>query len=168
MPPWKQVRAILMPIIVALVIPAILVGLTGDLNPGWSLPAPFQPVPVLLGALTVGVGLILFSQTLRLFISVGRGTLAPWDPPRRVVVHGIYRHVRNPMITGVCCVLLGEGMALGSGVLLSWLVTVGVVNAIYIPLVEEPRLEQRFGEDYRDYCRHVPRWLPRRVPWQPG
>jgi protein-S-isoprenylcysteine O-methyltransferase Ste14 len=69
------------------------------------------------------------------------------------------------MITGVCAVLLGEGIVMGSWPLLLWFGLVALVNVIYIPRVEEPGLLARFGESYREYSRHVPRWIPRRTPW---
>lgn len=103
--------------------------------------------------------------TIRLFVSQGRGTLAPWDPTSRLVVAGPYRHVRNPMISGVLCVLLGEAALFGSAPLVLWFGIVLGVNAVYMPLVEEPGLVRRFGADYESYRAHVPRWLPRLTPW---
>jgi len=113
----------------------------------------------------MGLGLWLMVQTIRLFVLVGDGTLAPWDPTQRLVVRGVYRHVRNPMISGVLFILLGEAVFLGSMALFYWFLAAAVVNLIYIPLFEEPGLEDRFGQDYVEYKRHVPRWLPRFSPW---
>jgi protein-S-isoprenylcysteine O-methyltransferase Ste14 len=75
-------------------------------------------------------------------------------------------HVRNPMLTGVFCILLGEAVFFGSLPLLGWFATVVLVNVIYIPLVEEPGLAQRFGDDYLRYKDSVPRWIPRLKPWR--
>ena len=119
------------------------------------------------GLAVLAVGAVLFVASLRRFAADGRGTLAPWDPPRRLVVRGPYRHVRNPMISGVAFVLVGEAMLLLSGSHAKWAVIFIVVNAVYIPLVEEPGLRRRFGDAYREYCRHVPRLLPRLRPWSP-
>jgi protein-S-isoprenylcysteine O-methyltransferase Ste14 len=77
------------------------------------------------------------------------------------VIRGPYRFVRNPMIGGVLLVLLGEAALFGSPAILIWLAAVIAVNTVYIPLVEEPGLRRRFGEEYDSYCRAVPRWLPR-------
>jgi protein-S-isoprenylcysteine O-methyltransferase Ste14 len=121
----------------------------------------------LAGLALLVLGLILFVASLRRFATEGRGTLAPWDPPRALVVRGPYRYVRNPMISGVVFVLFGEGLVLLSRPHLVWAVTFLGINALYIPLLEEPLLEQRFGEAYREYCRHVPRLFPRLRPW-PG
>jgi protein-S-isoprenylcysteine O-methyltransferase Ste14 len=121
----------------------------------------------LAGLALLVLGLILFVASLRRFATEGRGTLAPWDPPRALVVRGPYRYVRNPMISGVVFVLFGEGLVLLSRPHLVWAVTFLGINALYVPLLEEPLLEQRFGEAYREYCRHVPRLFPRLRPW-PG
>jgi protein-S-isoprenylcysteine O-methyltransferase Ste14 len=118
------------------------------------------------GVAILGLGLLLFSASLGRFITEGRGTLAPWDPPRHLVVTGPYRHVRNPMISGVLLVLIGEALLLLSWHHAVWALIFFVINAIYMPLIEEPRLAERFGESYREYCRHVPRLLPRLRPWE--
>lgn len=136
----------------------------------WSFVPVAPPAwgpPQITGALVIAAGLALVVATVRQFATTGRGTLAPWDPPRRLVVAGLYRHVRNPMITGVCTVLLGESLLFRSAGLLAWAATFFALNAIVIPLAEEPMLERRFGDDYREYRKHVPRWLPRLTPWTP-
>jgi len=121
------------------------------------------------GLSLIVVGFVLWFGTVALFSRVGKGTLAPWDPPKRLVVRGIYRYVRNPMITGICSVLAGETVLFGSHWLGAWFVVFFAINAVYIPLVEEPALNRRFGEAYESYRRNVPRWLPRLTPWElPG
>lgn len=117
------------------------------------------------GVALLGVGLVLFAASLRRFASEGEGTLAPWDPPRRLVVRGPYRFVRNPMISGVVFVLFGEAAVLVSRPLAVWALGFLALNAIYIPLMEEPMLEARFGDSYAAYRRHVRRFLPRLRPW---
>ena len=163
----RHLRAIgPLPGIVALVVPVAIVWAYG-LDIGWDLPTPGDVVVPVLGAALIGAGLVLMFQTISLLDSVGEGTLAPWDPTRRLVVRGPYRRVRNPMISGVLSILLGEAALLGSPELLLWFACVLAVNSIYIPLVEEPGLVRRFGEDYLAYRRAVPRWIPRRKPWMP-
>ena len=71
------------------------------------------------------------------------------------------------MIAGVIAALLGEGLLLGSPGILVWAGAVFAVNAIWFPLLEEPELERKFGEDYRAYRQQVPRWVPRLRPWDP-
>ena len=157
---WRQLRAIaLLPVMVTVVVPALVLGRSvSELGP-WPLAA------VGVALIALGLGLVIWTVTL--FARIGRGTLAPWDPTARLVVAGPYRHVRNPMISGVLTVLLGEAALFGSLPLLVWFGTVFAVNAIYFPLVEEPGLQERFGEEYERYRANVPRWLPRFRPWEP-
>ena len=117
------------------------------------------------GLVVLIVGLLLFFSSLRRFAAEGQGTLAPWYPPRRLVVRGPYRFVRNPMISGVVFVLAAEAMLLRSRPHAVWAVAFLGINLVYIPLLEEPFLRLRFGDAYRQYCRHVPRVFPRLTPW---
>jgi len=114
----------------------------------------------------LAIGVVLFLASLGRFVSEGKGTLAPWDPPRRLVVRGPYRYVRNPMISGVVIVLFGEAALLLSRPHFLWALVFLGLNAVYIPLLEEPLLAERFGADYSQYRRHVPRLLPRWRPWK--
>ena len=165
---WRHVRAVgLLPGVVTVVVPALIVW-TGDaVRVGWGLPAGLALLPTLAGVALIALGLSLMIRTVALFATVGEGTLAPWDPSSRLVVRGPYRHVRNPMISGVLAVLLGEAAVLGSLPLLIWFAAVFAVNAVYMPLVEEPGLVRRFGADYETYRAHVRRWVPSLRPWDP-
>jgi protein-S-isoprenylcysteine O-methyltransferase Ste14 len=164
---WKHLRAIvLLPGMVTVVIPGAIVLRIGlDTQGVWrSFPASRVILPV-FSLLLIGLGLTLIVSTVRLVASVGKGTLAPWNPTQRLVVEGVYRHVRNPMISGVFAILLGESLLAASLPLLRWFLLFVFVNAVYIPLAEEPGLVRRFGEDYLTYKQHVPRWIPRLKPW---
>ena len=154
---------LLLPTTVTLVVPAIIL----SRSPARIAEASSHPLSLAAGMGVIACGLALVVVTIRYFATLGRGTLAPWDPPRHLVVAGVYRHVRNPMITGVVLILFGETLALRSAGLLSWALGFLTVNAIYIPLLEEPMLENRFGDEYRQYKQNVPRWLPRRTAWTP-
>jgi protein-S-isoprenylcysteine O-methyltransferase Ste14 len=132
-----------------------------------SFPATRISLPV-IGVICICLGLALMTATIRLFATVGQGTLAPWEPPQRLVVRGVYRHVRNPMISGVLFVLLGESVLTASVPLVRWFLIFAAINTVYIPLLEEPMLVNRFGEHYRVYERNVPRWIPRLTPWEGG
>ena len=116
-----------------------------------------------LALLVVGVG--LFAASVLYFSWRGHGTLAPWDPPRRFVVEGPYRFVRNPMISGVIFVLLGEAGIFRSQALAEWAGLFVLINLVYIPVFEERMLAARFGEPYVRYKKAVPRFLPRLHPW---
>jgi protein-S-isoprenylcysteine O-methyltransferase Ste14 len=132
----------------------------GSGAPGWVLQVA--------GLGLLALGLVLFATSLRQFVTEGHGTLAPWDPPLELVVRGPYRHVRNPMISGVVFILFGESLVLLSVAHAAWAGAFLAINLIYIPLIEEPQLERRFGAAYLEYCRNVPRVLPRPRPWVPG
>ncbi len=167
-PVWRRLLSVLLlPTSVAIVIPALLVNGYGT-KVGWGLPGVAAALPVIGGAIALLIGLRLAYETISLFGSEGEGTLAPWDPTRRLVVRGPYRRVRNPMITGVGLVLLGEAAILGSTAILAEFGIFALANLTYIPLIEEPDLFARFGTEYEDYRRAVPRWIPRRTPWTPG
>ena len=113
----------------------------------------------------MGTGIAILVHTIRLLALRGQGTLAPWDPTRKLVVHSVYRHVRNPMISGVLAILLGEALLLGSLAVLGWFTLFLVVNLVYMPLVEERALERRFGTEYTRYRENVPAWIPGLRPW---
>jgi protein-S-isoprenylcysteine O-methyltransferase Ste14 len=162
---WRHARAIIvLPGTVTILVPAVLIASSGD-RVGWGLGTVAGALLVLLGVALIGAGLALWAWTVRLFARVGKGTLAPWDPTRRLVVQGPYRYVRNPMISGVIAILLGEAAVFGRPSMLIWLAAFAVINHAYFILVEEPGLIRRFGEEYREYKRNVPRWIPRRTPY---
>jgi protein-S-isoprenylcysteine O-methyltransferase Ste14 len=156
----------LLPGTVVLLVPALIVWATGSVSVGWGLPGLLAALPVILGAALLAAGGVLVTWTIALFARVGRGTLAPWDATSTLVVLGPYRHVRNPMITGVLFLLLGEAALLGSWPLLAWFAAVAAVNAAHMPLVEEPGLVRRYGAEYERYRENVPRWLPRLRAWE--
>jgi protein-S-isoprenylcysteine O-methyltransferase Ste14 len=163
---FKHILSIvLLPTVMAVVVPVTILYRTGAVNAGRPFPTPWNLAPPLCGIALIVLGLTLVAGTIALFAAVGRGTLAPWAPPERLVVRGVYRHVRNPMIGGVLCVLCGETLLTGSIPLLEWSGTFFLINLVYIPLLEEPGLEERFGQAYRVYKQNVPRWVPRLRPW---
>ena len=165
---WKHIRAILLlPGVMTVLIPSIIVYRSGtDTFDLWSKLArgPHRR-RVSWVVLSIGVGLAMMIATNRLFATIGQGTLAPWNPTAHLVVEGVYRHVRNPMISGVFAILLGESLLAASRPLLFWFLIFVTINMTFIPLFEEPDLLKRFGPDYDEYRRHVPRWIPRLTPW---
>jgi len=167
---WEHLRAILLlPGMVLLVIPGVILWRSGFDTLGlWQSVPASRVILSIIGVICVCLGLLLMVATIRLFATVGKGTLAPWEPPERLVVRGVYRHVRNPMISGVLFVLLGESLLTASVPLFQWFLIFAVINAIYIPLLEEPMLVSRFGEEYVNYQRNVPRSIPRLTPWEGG
>lgn len=120
-----------------------------------------------LGFLIILTGLTLMFLTIRMFIRIGKGTLAPWHPTRKLVTRSLYAHMRNPMILGVNIVLIGEAITFRSINILIWAGCFFILNTVYFIFSEEPGLTKRFGEEYEEYKRNVPRWIPRRKPWHP-
>lgn len=162
-----HIRAItLLPGVVVLVFPGFIVYSAKTIPFGWGLQPPLNYLLIAAGTGCIAFGLFLMFQTISLFAGEGKGTLAPWEPPKNLVVKGVYRHVRNPMISGVLFILCGESLILGSFAMLSWFLIFLVGNILYLPLHEEPGLEKRFGESYSLYKRNVPRWIPRAKPWE--
>lgn len=155
----------LLPFMVVVVIPRWLVRAWAVSDTRW-LTGGFTAIGYAVGAVIFLAGFALFAWCVSLFVKVGKGTLAPWDPTRRFVAVGPYRYVRNPMISGVLTMLIGESVLLGSRVIAVWAATFFVINVVYFFIFEEPDLEARFGDEYRRYKTAVPRWLPRRTPWE--
>ena len=135
-------------------------GLTGwDAHDTWL---PLRIVGVVL--IVTGVGVLLHAF-LR-FVVEGIGTPAPVAPTQRLVVGGLYRHVRNPMYLAVAATIVGQALVLGQPALLLYAALFGVTVYSFVRLYEEPTLHQQFGEQYEEYRRAVPGWWPRRRPWQ--
>ncbi len=111
-----------------------------------------------LGLIGLGLGLVLWC--LVMFAFVGKGTAAPFDPPRRLVVAGPYRFVRNPIYIGAVVTMLGAAMVLWSGWLVLYAFLVLILTHLLVILYEEPHLRRVFGQPYEDYLRTVHRWIP--------
>lgn len=114
-----------------------------------------------LGVAVLGVGLLILGWCVRDFYVLGRGTLAPWDPPRRLVVRGLYRYSRNPMYLGVLCIV--AGWALGFRSIGLAVYAFGLLAAFHLRVVlsEEPFLERTHGTAWEAYAASVPRWFGR-------
>lgn len=166
---WRHALSFLVaPVTMTVFIPALIVTLADIRLPEYD--SPLAIGLLIVGCLLIagGVGMLLW--TVYLFDRVGKGTLGVGDvmgQPVNLVVHGPYRHVRNPMISGVVAILLGEAAIAMSGWLLLWAATFFVMLTTAIQVWEEPHLAERFGEEYTTYRRNVPRWLPRITAWEP-
>ena len=159
---------LLLPFLVVAVVPAWLLTAFAATDSRWGESSPIVWLSRSAGAMSILAGFVLFSWCVSLFARVGQGTLAPWDPTRNLVTVGPYRHVRNPMISGVVLLLIGQALLWGSWVVGSWACIFVFMNHIYFVLFEEPGLERRFGESYRLYKARVPRWVPRLRPYTGG
>lgn len=117
------------------------------------------------GLVVVGIGVLVVAWTVRDFFKIGRGTLAPWDPPRHLVTAGLFARCRNPMYVGVLLTVLGWSKTFRSPFVLGYAILVALVFHLRVLHHEEPWAERTFGDDWHDYRAHVPRWLPRWRPW---
>jgi protein-S-isoprenylcysteine O-methyltransferase Ste14 len=157
---------LLLPFVMVVIVPRWLLRTWSSSDTRWvdgTVAAAFAHIS---GVLLFLCGFALFAWSITLFARVGEGTLAPWDPTRRLVAVGPYRYMRNPMITGVVTMLLGETLFLGSRAIGIWAATFIAINQIYFVISEEPGLERRFGAAYIEYKSAVPRWIPRARPWK--
>jgi protein-S-isoprenylcysteine O-methyltransferase Ste14 len=154
---WALVKTLIFTIVVpgtvTLVVPRWIVASRreADLPPA----ARFVGMPVL------ALGAAIYLWCAWDFATAGRGTPAPIDPPKELVVRGLYRYVRNPMYLGITSILLGEALFLRARVLLEYAAVVVGLFFLFVLFYEEPALREKFGESYEQYSREVPRWMPR-------
>lgn len=144
---------ILLPGLVTIFLPCLLLG---DLwvfklsNIGWRQ---------WLGLCIITLGFLALVSSVLRFATEGKGTLAPIDPTKKLVVHGLYKYSRNPMYIGVLMILAGESLYFESYVMMVYMIVFCLIFTLFIMLVEEPRLKREFGESYKEYSKKVRRWL---------
>ena len=119
----------------------------------------------IIGILILISGILLFTKTVFLFFKFGNGTIAPWNPPKKFIVRGPYRYVRNPMLIGVNLILISEYLILNSLIIFVWSSIFIVINLLYHKFNEEKKLELRFGNSYIKYKKNVSAWIPRIKPY---
>lgn len=123
----------------------------------YNIPSIFQ---ISIGIIILFIGLFLLIWTILLFEKIGKGTLAPWSATKHLVIQGPFKYTRNPMITGVLCILTAEAIILNSNYLLYWTIFFFLLNCVYFKLFEEKQLEQKFGDEYIKYKKATPAWVP--------
>jgi protein-S-isoprenylcysteine O-methyltransferase Ste14 len=160
----RHTLSLLLPILMVVILPYWLLTSYSAADTRWQAGTPVRWIAGAAGVVIFVAGLALLTWCVRLFMRVGQGTLAPWDPTRNLVAAGPYRYVRNPMISSVALMITGEALLWGSALLSLYLVIFVLVNHLYFILSEEPGLERRFGEPYRIYKAQVPRWIPQKAP----
>lgn len=141
--------------VVLIFVPARVLSWSGITRP------PMVGAPQLAGMVVGAVGATLVAWCVTTFAVVGRGTPAPFDPPRRLVVRGPYGFVRNPMYIGGGLALAGAASFYQSASLLGYMALFFVTAHLFVISYEEPTLKQTFGVEYEAYCRQVRRWWPR-------
>ena len=147
----------LLPGVVAFALPPLLAAI----DP-WRSAIWWQGAPLIL------IGIVLVLWCIRDFYVVGKGTLAPWDPPKHLVLVGLYRYVRNPMYVGVLILVSGWAVYLASPILALYVIALAVAFHIRVIVNEEPLLNSRFGDEWVRYSANVGRWFPRLRPWRGG
>ncbi|WP_274627536.1 methyltransferase family protein [Arvimicrobium flavum] len=120
------------------------------------------------GALLVAAGLAFLLHAFARFALEGRGTPAPVAPTDKLVVGGVYRHVRNPMYVAVVGIILGQALIFAWWPLAAYAAAVGTAMAAFVRFYEEPVLAARYGAEYEAYRMAVPGWVPRLTPWKGG
>jgi protein-S-isoprenylcysteine O-methyltransferase Ste14 len=120
-----------------------------------------SPVWSAVGVVALGVGLAIYAWCVTDFVLAGRGTPLPLDPPRELVVRGLYRFARNPMYVGVLTVIAGQALLFRSIHVGLYAIVVFALFQLFILGYEEPALRRDFDGAYERYCEQVPRWLPR-------
>jgi len=135
-------------------VPARLLAWSGIAAP------PAIGVPQLVGGVLAIAGAAFVLWCVTTFIFVGKGTPAPFDTPRRLVVQGPYRYVRNPMYIGAGLAMGGAALFCESWLLLAYMAAFFLVTHLFVVVYEEPTLRHMFGQEYEAYCRRVRRWWP--------
>jgi protein-S-isoprenylcysteine O-methyltransferase Ste14 len=144
-----------------LALPAVVGGLIPWLlldSDRWRMRGALAGWPILF------FGACVLLWCVRDFYKIGKGTLAPWDPPRKLVVLGLYRFVRNPMYIGLLSWVAGWSMIAGSPILAIYTLVLAVAFHLRVILYEEPTLARQFSNDWTQYRATVHRWIPRLRP----
>ena len=153
------------PVLRTVIFTIVVPGFWTVLMPYWLLPRGVRPQlggAGAFGVLLMGLGAALYFLTAFWGFAVrGQGTPAPIDPPKKLVVVGPYRLVRNPMYWAVALVILGEAALFRSIALVVEAILLFTAASLFVLLYEEPALRRKFGAEYDEYCGRVPRWVPR-------
>src|SRR5437867_2803800 len=145
----------------ALVSFLILPGTVAGLIPAWIVSTDHRRGDgLIVGVAPLAIGVMILLWCVRDFYVSGRGTLAPWDPPKRLVIVGLYHFTRNPMYAGVLLLLAGWCLLAASPLLVGYNVILAIGFHLRVVLYEEPRLKKQFGDEWASYGAAVPRWMP--------
>jgi protein-S-isoprenylcysteine O-methyltransferase Ste14 len=147
--------------------PGVVAGLAPFLlTDRYRLPLSTVPGFVPAGWVLVAGAVALLLHSFARFALEGLGTPAPVAPTERLVVGGVYRHVRNPMYVAVLSIILGQALLFSSWVVVAYGAVAGAAMVSFVKFYEEPTLARRYGAEYETYRRAVPGWLPRLTPWR--
>ena len=166
----RKLLALLGSAVFLFIAPGIVAGVMPWWISEWKIHSPlfgFRAVRV-FGLLLIVPGVCVLVESFTRFALQGLGTPAIVLPPRRLVVKGFYRYVRNPMYLAVVSIVLGEGMVLGDVSVLAYGAIVWLLSHLFVLAYEEPTLRKTFGPQYDAFCANVPRWIPRLTQWNDG
>jgi protein-S-isoprenylcysteine O-methyltransferase Ste14 len=116
--------------------------------------------PQITGVVICTVGALIALACVGVFAFIGKGTPAPFDPPRHLVIRGPYRFVRNPMYIGAALALAGAALYFKSAVLFAFVACFLLITHLFVVIYEEPVLRRTFGPEYDAYCHRIHRWWP--------
>ena len=140
--------------------------------PRWIIDSDFLWFPLEIGAFRfiglapIVLGIVTMTGSIWGWIWSGTGTPLQFDLPKELIVKGSYRYTRNPMYGGYFLIVFGEMLLFQSSALLLYLSVSFLFFHTVVVLLEEPMLKLKFGESYEQYCRSVPRWIPRLKPFR--
>jgi protein-S-isoprenylcysteine O-methyltransferase Ste14 len=161
----SRIRAAAGSLVFLVLAPGVVAGVMPWVLTGWDSTDPPAAL-VALGAVLLAAGVAVLLHAFARFVFEGIGTPAPLAPTERLVVGGLYRHVRNPMYVAVAATIIGQAALLGRPALLLYAALFMASVATFVRLYEEPVLTQRFGAEYEAYRAGVPAWWPRLHPWR--
>jgi protein-S-isoprenylcysteine O-methyltransferase Ste14 len=166
----RKILAIIGSVIFLLIAPLTVVGWIPWWITRWRMESSFGSFALLrvVGGFLILVGVPVLLDSFARFAIQGLGTPAPVFPTRHLIVQGLYRYVRNPMYVALLLVVTGQALLFGSLHLLEYGAIVWLFTHLFVIGYEEPTLRAKFGEEYKTFCAHVPRWIPRFRPWDDG
>ena len=163
----RRVLAVIGSVIFLLIAPMTVAGLIPYWITRWRMESSFGSLPFLriIGVLFILAGVPVLLDSFGRFAIQGLGTPAPVFPTRHLVVKGLYRYVRNPMYVALLLVVTGQALFFGNLRLLEYAAVLWLGFHLFVLAYEEPTLRATFGDEYKTFCAHVPRWIPRVRPW---
>jgi protein-S-isoprenylcysteine O-methyltransferase Ste14 len=165
----RKPAAVFGSIVFLLLAPGFVAGVVPWWISQWQMQPPLLGIFVLriAGVLLIVFGIPMLLDSFARFALQGLGTPAPVLPTKHLVVTGLYRYVRNPMYVGVSAIIFGQGLVFGNVHVLEYGLLVWLAFHLFVLAYEEPKLKKAFGEEYSEFCRSVPRWIPRTRSWNP-
>ena len=148
-----------------IVAPCLIAGLAPWGITRWQ-DASVSPLAIIPAAILILSGIAVLLHAFARFALEGGGTPAPVAPTERLVIGGIYRHVRNPMYVAVIAIIFGQALLFSSSALVLYGALVAAAMVAFVLTYEEPTLSRRYGASYQTYRQNVPGWLPRLTPWR--